>query len=59
MDVQSLLALLVVLLAVAYVARRMWRTLRSARARDAATACGSGCGCAPTAAPARRNGIAD
>jgi len=43
MDVQTLLALLLVLLAVAYVARRFWRTLRPARSGGAD--CGTGCGC--------------
>ena len=56
MDVQTLLALLLVLLAVAYVARRFWRTLRPAR-RGAAADCGSGCGCASPVA--RRDETAD
>ena len=42
MDTQTLLALLVVVAAVAYVARRGWRTLRGGRARS-----GDGPGCGP------------
>ncbi len=44
MDAQTLIVLLVVAAAVAYVARRAWRTLRVSRAADDAS-CGSGCGC--------------
>ena len=48
MDVQTLLAILVVLLAAGYVARRAWRTLRPAvrsSSSDGGGSCGSGCGC--------------
>lgn len=48
MDVQTLLAILVVLLAAGYVARRAWRTLRPAvrsSSGDDGGSCGSGCGC--------------
>ena len=46
MDVQTILALLVVLLAVGYVARRAWRTLRPAvRPSSSDGGCGPGCGC--------------
>ena len=50
MDLQTLLALLVVLAAVAWIGRRAWRTLRTARARPAgggeSDGCGpGGCGC--------------
>ena len=47
MDVQTILALLVVLGAVAYVARRAWRTLRPAVRPSSGgdDGCGSGCGC--------------
>ena len=46
MDVQTILALLLVLLAVGYVARRAWRTLRPAvRSSAGDDGCGSGCGC--------------
>jgi hypothetical protein len=49
-DPQTLVVLLVVAAAVAYVARRAWRTLRGARASGDA-ACGSSCGCEPRSAP--------
>ena len=51
MDLQTILALLVVLGAVAYVGRRLWRTVRPAvRASSGGDGgdggdCGSGCGC--------------
>ena len=48
MDVQTLLALLVVLVAAGYVARRAWRTLRPAVRPPSSGdggSCGSGCGC--------------
>ncbi len=46
MDTQTLLALLLVLAAVAYVVRRGWRTLRGSRARSPADGpgCGPNCG---------------
>ena len=50
MDVQTLLALLVVVAALAYLGRRTWRTLRAAR-KTAGDGCGTGCGC-DTAGPA-------
>jgi len=53
MDVQTLLALLVVAAAVVYVARRSWRTMRAARGGDAG--CGSSCGCEPSGAPGKRD----
>ncbi len=40
---QTLIVVLVVLLAVAYVARRAWATLRP----KPAAGCGDGCGCGP------------
>ena len=43
MELQTLLALLIVLAAVAYVGRRAWRTVRASRARVA----GGGTGCGP------------
>jgi hypothetical protein len=49
MDVQTLVALLIVAAAVVYVARRSWRTMRASRAGDAG--CGSSCGCEPSGAP--------
>ena len=48
MDLQTILALLLVLGAVAYVARRAWRTLRPAVRSSSGgdgDGCGSGCGC--------------
>ena len=48
MDLQTLLAILVVLLAAGYVARRAWRTLRPAVRSSSGgddDGCGSGCGC--------------
>ena len=47
MDPQTLVVLLIVAAAVAYVARRAWRTLRASRAASDAS-CGSGCGCEPS-----------
>jgi hypothetical protein len=44
MELQTLLALLLVAAAVLYVGRRAWRTLRAARA-TADDGCGSSCGC--------------
>ena len=43
--VQTVVVALVVLLAGAYVARRVWRTLRPRKAAG----CASGCGCGDTA----------
>jgi hypothetical protein len=51
MDAQMLVVLLIVAAALAYVARRMWRTLRPSRASGDAS-CGSSCGCEPRSAPA-------
>ena len=47
MDLQTILALLLVLGAVSYVARRAWRTLRPAVRSSSGDdpGCGSGCGC--------------
>lgn len=48
MDLQTILALLLVLGAVAYVGRRAWRTLRPAVRSSSGggdDGCGSGCGC--------------
>ena len=46
MALQTLLALLVVAVAVAYVARRFWRTVRGGRASGEGDGCGAGgCGC--------------
>jgi hypothetical protein len=47
MDLQTILALLVVLGAVAWVGRRLWRTLRPAVRPSSGGGgdCGSGCGC--------------
>ena len=43
---QSILVLLLVLAAAAYVGRRLWRTLRPARVDAAGGAgCDAGCGC--------------
>jgi hypothetical protein len=50
MDAQTLVVLLIVAAAVAYVARRAWRTIRASRAAGDAS-CGSGCGCEPRSAP--------
>ena len=50
MDVQTLLALLIVAAAIVYVGRRSWRTMRASRAGNAG--CGSSCGCEPSGAPA-------
>ena len=44
MDTQTILALAIVALAVAYVARRAWHTMAAARAKKAA-GCGPDCGC--------------
>ena len=44
MDVQTLLALLLVVAALAYLGRRTWRTVRAAR-KTAGAGCGTGCGC--------------
>ena len=46
MDTQTLLAILLVLAAVAYVGRRAWRTLRGSRARSPVDGpgCGPNCG---------------
>ncbi len=46
--VQMVVALVVVLLAAAYVGRRAWATLRPRR--DAAGCAGGGCGCGDPAA---------
>ena len=47
MDLQTILALLLVLVAAGYVARRAWRTLRPAVRPSSGddAGCGSGCGC--------------
>lgn len=47
MELQTILALIIVLLALAYVGRRFWRTVRAARAESGGTTgCGDGgCGC--------------
>ena len=47
MDLQTVLALLLVLLAAGYVARRAWRTLRPAVRPSSGDdgGCGTGCGC--------------
>ena len=50
MDAQTLVVLLIVAAAVAYDARRAWRTLRAVRSSDDAS-CGSSCGCEPRSAP--------
>ena len=44
MDAQTLLALLLVVAALAYLGRRTWRTLRATR-KAAGEGCGTGCGC--------------
>ena len=44
MELQTLLALLVVLAAAGWLGRRTWRTVRTAR-RTAEAGCGQGCGC--------------
>jgi hypothetical protein len=41
--VQTAIVVLIVLVAAAYVGRRVWRTLRPARGADAG--CAHGCGC--------------
>jgi hypothetical protein len=49
MEIQTLIVVLIVLGAVAYVTRLFWKAVRGARA-DSATGCASGgCGCAPAA----------
>ncbi|HEX6629825.1 MAG TPA: hypothetical protein VF048_01990 [Gemmatimonadaceae bacterium] len=53
MDVQSVIALLIVLAALGYVTRGLWRKLRPAGGSDGESACASGCGCTPASAPAR------
>ena len=47
MELQTLLAFLIVLLAVGYVGRKLWRTMRSARVQGGGSSgCGDGgCGC--------------
>lgn len=57
--IQQLIVGGIVLGAAAFIARRMWSAIASARARKGAAGCDSGCGCAPvsaknTEAPARR-----
>lgn len=50
---QTLIVILIVLIAAAWLGRMAWRTLRPAK--DAAGgSCGTGCGCAPAATPARK-----
>ena len=44
MTAQTLIVILIVLAAVAYIGRRAWRTVRAARGGDDA-GCGAGCGC--------------
>ena len=46
MTAQTIIVLLVVLGAAAYIGRRAWRTVRAARGGDDA-GCGAGCGCDP------------
>lgn len=53
MDIQSVIALLIVLAALGYVTRGLWRKLRPAGEGDGGNACASGCGCTPASAPAR------
>lgn len=55
MDLQTLLALLIVLAAFAYMGRRVVRTVRAARPDSVSGGgCASGgCGCAPGSAPDR------
>ena len=52
-NVQQFVVGLIVLGAAAFIVRRVWSTIASARAAKNA-ACGSGCGCEP-AAPTRRD----
>ena len=47
---QSIIVVLLVLAAAAYVGRRLWRTLRPARTD--APGCDAGCGCSATSAGA-------
>jgi hypothetical protein len=49
---QTVIAALLVLAAVAYVGRRFWRSLRASQPHD--DGCGSGCGCEGTTAPHER-----
>jgi hypothetical protein len=48
---QQLLVGVIVLCAAAFITRRVWRTVASARAasKGGASACASDCGCAPAA----------
>ena len=54
MNAQSVIALLIVLAALAYVTRSLWQKLRPARGDADGGACASGCGCTPSSAPAQR-----
>jgi FeoB-associated Cys-rich membrane protein len=50
---QQLIVAAIVLTAAAFIARRMWRAVASARASKQA-GCDSGCGCAPQVQPPKR-----
>ena len=54
MEIQTLIVMLIVLAAAAYVGRRFWLAVRGTRAVDAgdAACAGGGCGCASSAQPA-------
>ncbi len=51
-NVQQFIVGLIVLAAAAFIVRKVWRTIASARAAKGA-ACGSGCGCEPAVAVRR------
>ena len=56
---QTVIVLLIVAAALAYLGLRGWRALAAGRRADDDAACGSGCGCAPRGArpnaePARK-----
>ena len=49
MEIQTLIVVLIVLGAAAYVARLFWKAVRGTRAESAAGCASGGCGCAPAA----------
>jgi FeoB-associated Cys-rich membrane protein len=53
---QQLIVGAIVFAAAAFIVRRLWRAVASARASKQA-GCDSGCGCAPTAQPSKRQRV--
>lgn len=52
MEIQTLIVVLIVLGAGAYVMRLFWKAVRGTRADGAAGCASGGCGCTPAASPA-------